>query len=159
MLMRADAYVKYDNFRKMLDYQLRPKDPIERWYTSLPMFMKKGQTNKLSARKKKWAAKELNRLQGRHNQQEEYSDIFKEQPEKLPPPRSVKHRIPVKDPDKEYQYYTPNYVLTQGTEYEDSEVSLCGMVGALSNTSSSTNAVYCEKGFFVENSNGFKEEE
>ena len=68
VLMRADAYVKFEDFKKMLEYQLRPTDPLERWYTSLPTFMKKGQTNKLSARKKKRAAKELNRLQGRRNQ-------------------------------------------------------------------------------------------
>lgn len=49
VLMRADAYLNYEDFKTMLEYQLRPTDPVEQWYDSLPMFMKKGQTSKLSA--------------------------------------------------------------------------------------------------------------
>ena len=44
---------------------------------------------------------------------EEYADIFQEQLERLPLPRSVKHRILLKDPDKEHQYYAskcPTYL-------------------------------------------------
>ena len=176
VLMRADAYLKYEDFKTMLEYQLRPTDPVERWYMSLPMFMKKGQMSKMSARKRKKAAKEINKLQARRNNRvmeveresicdgavgiehvnsegepilnvamhskggetearmtdpsikgpwktkwyvdkdipqlrkqwvEEYADIFQEQPERFPPPRSVKHRIPLKDLDKEHQYYAP----------------------------------------------------
>ena len=37
----------------------------------------------------------------------DYQDVFQEQPETLPPKRDVTHRIPVKDPDKQYSYYIP----------------------------------------------------
>jgi hypothetical protein len=55
--------------------------------------------------KAKYTDEDVPRLQDTWFKQ--YEDIFQEQPEKLPPKREVVHRIPLKDPKKEYKYYSP----------------------------------------------------